>query len=72
NNIAKASNNLHKYELEMSNHLNEYSYLRRDNWREKIRKDEVERFKNELKNGEYLKIPESTLEHSTKGDFTNP
>lgn len=71
-NIAKASNNLHKYELEMSNHLNEYSYLRRDNWREKIRKDEVERFKNELKNGEYLKIPEFTLNHAIVGEFTNP
>ncbi|MBY2477618.1 EndoU domain-containing protein [Clostridioides difficile] len=71
-NIAKASNNLHKYELEMSNHLNEYSYLRRDNWREKIRRDEVERFKNGLKSDVYIEIPESTLEHSTKGDFTNP
>lgn len=71
-NIAKASNNLHKYELEMSNHLNEYSYLRRDNWREKIRRDEVERFKNELKNDVYLKIPKSTLKHATSGDFTNP
>lgn len=68
-----AHTRLEQYEGKLKEHLEEHPYLRREPWREKLREGLPKpNYSNGLGINEYLFIPQSTIEHASFGEYSNP